>query len=67
MRSQRLPIDCFSGMVTYDGGDGEVVLLSVIEQLQDIITNNDTALTGENVLDTHDFASSRLKKVRRFL
>jgi hypothetical protein len=42
-------------MATHNGGDGELVLLSVVEQLQDIITHNDTALTGENVLDTHDF------------
>jgi hypothetical protein len=55
VRSQRLPIDCFNEMVTYDGGDGKLMLLSVVEQLQDIITNNDTALAGENVLDTHDF------------
>jgi hypothetical protein len=49
-------------MVTHDGGDGELVLLSIVEQLQDIITNNDTALARKNVLDTHDFASSRLKR-----
>jgi hypothetical protein len=67
VRSQRLPIDSFNEMLTHDGGDGELVLLSIVEQLQDIITNNDTALAGKNVLDTHDFASSRLKKVCRFL
>ncbi len=41
-------------MTTYDSGDGELVLLSVVEKLQHIVTDYDTALAGENVLDTHD-------------
>jgi hypothetical protein len=40
--------------VTYDSRDGEIVLLSVIEELQHIVTDNDTGLAGENILDTHD-------------
>ena len=62
MRSQRLPIDSFNEMVTHDGGDGELVLLGVVEQLQDIITNNDTALAGKNVLDTHDFCFKSIEE-----
>ena len=38
---------------THDGGDGKVVLLSVVEKLQDIIANDDTGLAGEDVLATH--------------
>lgn len=40
-------------MNTHDGGDGKVVLLSVVEKLQDIIANDDTGLAGEDVLATH--------------
>lgn len=39
--------------VTHDGGDGKLVLLSVVEKLQDIIANDDTGLAGEDVLATH--------------
>lgn len=41
-------------MATYDGRNSEIVLLGVVEELQDIVTDNDTALAGENILDTHD-------------
>jgi hypothetical protein len=30
------------------------VLLSIVEKLEHIVTNNDTGLPGENVLSTHD-------------
>lgn len=46
MRSGRL-------WYTYNGGDGKLVLLSVVEKLQDIIANDDTGLAGEDVLATH--------------
>lgn len=39
--------------VAYDGGDGKIVLLSVGEELQNIVPDNDALLAGENVLDTH--------------
>ena len=38
---------------THDGRNGVVVLLSVLEQSQDIVTDNDTLLARQNVLDTH--------------
>lgn len=38
---------------TYDGWDGKVVLLGVVEELEDIITNDDTGLASEDVLATH--------------
>lgn len=31
-----------------DGGDGVVVLLCVLEQLENIVTSDDTGLAGEN-------------------
>ena len=40
--------------MTYNSGDGELVLLSIIEELQDIISDDDTGLACENILDTHD-------------
>lgn len=38
----------------YDGWDGVVVLLCVVEELQDIISSDDSGLAGENVLAAHD-------------
>ena len=38
---------------TYDGREGEFVLLGVFEETEDIVANDDTGLAGENVLDTH--------------
>lgn len=38
---------------THDGGNSIIVLLSMLEQGQDIITNDDTFLARQNVLDTH--------------
>ena len=38
---------------TYDGRDSELVLLSIVEELQDIVTDDNTALAGENVFSTH--------------
>lgn len=40
--------------MTYDGWNGIVVLLCVVEELQDIITSDDSGLAGENVLASHD-------------
>jgi hypothetical protein len=39
---------------TYDGRNGILVLLGVVEELEDIIANDDTGLAGEYVLGTHD-------------
>jgi len=38
---------------TYNGRDSELVLLSIVEELQDIVTDDNTALAGENVFGTH--------------
>lgn len=38
----------------YDRWDGVVVLLCVVEELQDIISSDDSGLAGENVLAAHD-------------
>lgn len=39
---------------TYDGWYSEFVFLAIVEELQDIISNDDSGLAAENVLDTHD-------------
>lgn len=39
--------------MTYDGGDGKLVLLSVLEELEDVIAVDDAGLAAENVLGTH--------------
>lgn len=39
--------------MTYDGWNGKVVLLSVFEKIEDIITNDDSGLSAENVCATH--------------
>lgn len=36
-----------------DGGDGKLVLASVLEESKDVIADDDTGLAGENVLGTH--------------
>lgn len=36
-----------------DGGDGELVLAGVLEQSKDIVTDDNSSLAGENVLNTH--------------
>ncbi len=38
---------------TYDSRNSELVRLSVVEELQDIVADDDTALAGENVFGTH--------------
>lgn len=39
--------------LTYDGGDGKLVLPSVLEQTENIVADNDAGLAGQNILDTH--------------
>jgi hypothetical protein len=43
----------FGEIGTYDGRDSELVLLSIVEELQDIVTDDNTALAGENIFGTH--------------
>ena len=38
---------------TYNGGDSELVLLGIFEEVQHIIANNNTFLSRQNILDTH--------------
>ena len=38
---------------TYNGGDSELVLTSVLEEAEDIVTDDDTGLADEYFLDTH--------------
>jgi hypothetical protein len=37
-----------------NGGDSELVLASVLEETEDIVTDDDTGLSAEDFLDTHD-------------
>lgn len=38
---------------TYNGGDGKLLLLSVLEETENVITDDDTGLAGELLEDTH--------------
>lgn len=38
---------------TYNSWNSELVLLSVVEELQDIVSDNDTGLAGQDILGTH--------------
>ena len=38
---------------TYDSWDGELVLLSVLEESKDVVADDDAGLSGENILGTH--------------
>jgi hypothetical protein len=40
--------------MAYNGGDSELVLASVLEETEDIVTDDDTGLAAEDFLDTHD-------------
>lgn len=39
--------------MTYNGGNGELLLLSVLEEAEDIVTDDDTGLAAELLNDTH--------------
>lgn len=41
------------GGETYNGGDSKALLLSVVEETENVITNDDTGLAGELFKDTH--------------
>jgi len=38
----------------YDGGKGKVLLLSVLEETENIVTDDDTDLAVKLLKDTHD-------------
>lgn len=39
---------------THDGGDGELLLLGVLEETQDVVADDDAGLAAELLKDTHD-------------
>jgi hypothetical protein len=39
--------------ITYNGGDSELLLLGVLEETEDIVTDDDAGLAAENFSDTH--------------
>lgn len=41
------------GGETYNGGDSEALLLGVLEETENVITDDDTGLPGELLKDTH--------------
>lgn len=43
----------FLTVETYNGGNGELVLASVLEESEDIVTDDDTSLAAKDFLDTH--------------
>lgn len=44
---------CFLTVETYNGGNGELVLASVLEESEDIVADDDTSLAAKDFLDTH--------------
>lgn len=40
-------------MTTYNGGNGEVLLLSILKETKGVITGDDTSLAGELIQNTH--------------
>lgn len=49
---------------TYNGRDGEVVLLSILEEAEHVVTDDDTGLAGQLVEDTH--CGRRSRKISKF-
>lgn len=41
-------------MKTHNGGNGKVLLLSVLKETEDIVTDDDTGLAAQLLEDTHD-------------
>lgn len=39
---------------THDSWDGELMLLSIVEELEHIVADNDAGLAGENILGAHN-------------
>ena len=39
---------------TYNGRDGKVVSLSVLEETENVVADDNAGLAGENLSDTHD-------------
>lgn len=38
---------------TYNGGNSKLLLLAILEEIEDVITNDDARFAGELVEDTH--------------
>lgn len=57
----RLAIVIFwSDSNAYNSWDSKLVLLSVVEELEDIVSNNNTGLAAENVESTHNCSCMRV-------
>ena len=39
--------------ITYDGGDSKLLLLSVLEETEDVVTDDDTGHAAQLLSDTH--------------
>ena len=55
-----LALSCFEALGrpvlacnTYNGGESKALLLSVLEETEDVITDDDTGLAGKLLKDTH--------------
>lgn len=46
-------IEGYDVLKTHNSGDGEFVLLGVVEEFEDIITDDNTGLAAEDILNTH--------------
>jgi hypothetical protein len=46
---------------TYDGGESELLLLSVLEETENVVTDDDTGLAVKLLKDTHDDCSDDKK------
>ena len=42
-----------TGRKTYNGGNGKLLLLRILEELEDVIADDDTSLAGQLLEDTH--------------
>lgn len=43
------------GGSTHNGGDGELLLTSILKQLQNVIANDDARLAAQDISSTHDY------------
>ena len=50
-RSGKKQLSC---SLTYNGGDGELLLTGVLEESEDIVANDNAGLAAQNIGNTHD-------------
>lgn len=53
----------WSNSHAYNSWDSELVLLSIVEELEDIVSNNNTGLAAEDVGGTHDCGCMRVLRL----